>query len=437
MTEKKTRNANGRSSIYFGKDGYWHGRVTVGTKDDGTPDRRHVQRKDKDQVVEAVGKLEAERDSGNVRKIGESWTVESWLMHWLVNIAPLTTRYKTLRGYQTAVIKHLIPGLGAHKLTKIQHEPERFEKLYMKMIRSGLKPGTAHQVHRTARTAFGEARKRGKIDKNPVEIAKAPKVEEEEVEPLEADDIREVIRVALKRRNGVRFVVGLALGTRQGETLGLHWKRLDRRKRALRIRQALQRHTWRHGCSDPHACGDRYHKTKPCPKGCKRHTRECPPPCPADCTEHARWCPQREGGGLVLVDVKSKAGRRTIGVPDELFNLLLLHEAAQDAERELAGSEWHEGDWMFCQPNGKPIDPRRDLEEWKDILEEAGVREVRLHDARHTAATVLLLLGVDPRLVMEIMGWSTEAMRKRYMHVTEQLRRDVADLVNAYFWKTN
>lgn len=90
---------------------------------------------------------------------------------------------------------------------------------------------------------------------------------------------------------------------------------------------------------------------------------------------------------------------------------------------------------MFTQPTGKPIDARRDWGEWKVILREAGVRDARLHDARHTAATVLLLLGVDPRVVMEIMGWSSASMRKRYMHVTDDLRRDVADQLNGYFWK--
>ena len=59
---------------------------------------------------------------------------------------------------------------------------------------------------------------------------------------------------------------------------------------------------------------------------------------------------------------------------------------------------------MFAQPNGKPIDPRRDQYEWKSLLAEAGVREARLHDARHTAATVLLLLGVHERAVMDVMG---------------------------------
>lgn len=108
----------------------------------------------------------------------------------------------------------------------------------------------------------------------------------------------------------------------------------------------------------------------------------------------------------------------------------------QAAERERAGSEWHESDFIFTQPNGQPLDPRRDLDEWKSLLTEAGVREARLHDARHTAATTLLVLGVPDRVVMDLMGWSTHAMKKRYMHVTDEIRHDVADRLNELLWKS-
>jgi integrase len=134
------------------------------------------------------------------------------------------------------------------------------------------------------------------------------------------------------------------------------------------------------------------------------------------------------------VDVKSRAGRRGIGLPDELFDLLMAHKEMQAKEREHAGSEWHEGDWMFAQPNGKPIDPRADHAEWKALLEETGLRDARLHDARHTAATMLLLLGVPERAVMEFMGWSNTAMAKRYQHITAGIRRDVASRVGSYLW---
>lgn len=74
----------------------------------------------------------------------------------------------------------------------------------------------------------------------------------------------------------------------------------------------------------------------------------------------------------MLVDVKSSAGWRTLGLPGELLRTLLRHREQHAAEREHAGSEWHESDSIFTQQNGQPLDPRRDLDEWKELLTEAG-----------------------------------------------------------------
>jgi integrase len=428
-----TRAPNGASSIYLGADGYWHGRVVVGVKNDGSADRRHVKRKLEKDVIAGVRDLENARDAGRLRRPGHAWTVEEWLTHWVENIAQPAVRYKAYRAYRAAVYTHLIPRLGKHRLPKV--EPEHFETLYAAIIRKGRRPATAHQVHRTARTAFGEALRRGHITRNPVELAKPPRIEDDEITPFEAEEIHQLIKTALERRNGVRFVLALALGTRQGETIGLKWSRFNRDTKTLFIARQLQRRSWTHGCEDPHACGARYHKTQPCKPGCKRHRRPpCPPPCPSDCTSHARWCPKRHSGGLVDAEVKSKAGRRGISLPDELYALLEKHEVAQRLEREHAGTAWEEGGWIFTQPNGRPIRPEQDRRDWLTLLEDAGVRSARLHDARHTAATVLLLLGVPERAAMEFMGWSHSSMAKRYQHVTAVLRRDIADRLSAHFW---
>ncbi len=338
---KSSRDANLWSSIYQGEDGYWHGRVTMGVRDDGSPDRRHVMARDKATVTRKVRRLERQRDDGTVLKPGKAWTVEQWLTHWLENIAKPSVRYKPYIGYRTAVYKHLIPGLGAHRIDRVQ--PEHFERLYARMQAAGLKPGTAHQVHRTARSAFGEAYKRGHITRNPVALAKPPKVEDAEVDPFEAEEVSRVLAAALTRRNGVRFVIALALGLRQGEALGLKWSRLHQPSKTLEVRKALQRRTWQHGCDDPKTCAAPHHKTAPCPQDCKRHTRACPPPCPPGCAGHARHCPQRRDGGLVEVDVKSRAGRRGIVLPDQLYALIEQHRLAQDAEREHAGVQQRHG----------------------------------------------------------------------------------------------
>ncbi|GAB3914365.1 tyrosine-type recombinase/integrase [Kibdelosporangium lantanae] len=432
---KNSRNPNGRSSIYFSEyDQNWHGRVTVGVKDNGKPDRRHVKSKDKDKVVEAVGRLESQRDQGAVKRPGRTPTVEEWLTQWVEEIAGPNVRYKTREGYRTAVYKHLIPNLGGHRIDKV--EPEHFERLYAKMLRAGHKPGNAHQVHRTARTAFREARKRKKIMENPFDVVKAPRLEEEEVEPFEIEEIQALMEAAMVRRNGVRFVLALALGTRKGETIGFRWSRLNTKTKVLRVSKQRQRQSYEHGCADPRACAEPHHKTAPCKKPCPRKHKNCPPLCPPTCAKHARYCPQRIGG-VVEVDVKSKAGRRGIRLPDQLFELLLAHKESQDKEREIAGTAWlGEADgYVFTQPNGKPLDPRSDHNEWKELLTAADVRDARLHDARHTAATVLLLLGVPERAVMDFMGWSNSKMAQRYQHIVAALRNDIAGRLDNFLWK--
>ena len=89
---------------------------------------------------------------------------------------------------------------------------------------------------------------------------------------------------------------------------------------------------------------------------------------------------------------------------------------------------------MFANEVGRPINPSTDYHAWKALLRKAGVREGRLHDARHTAATVLLVPGVPERTVMEVMGWSSTSMATRYQHVTDPIRREVASRVGGLLW---
>ena len=88
------------------------------------------------------------------------------------------------------------------------------------------------------------------------------------------------------------------------------------------------------------------------------------------------------------------------------------------------------------ESDGKPIDPRRDYEEWRDLLKASNVRAARLHDARHTAATMLLVLKVPVRAVMDVMGWSEASMASRYMHVPDELKQEIAGQVAGLLWST-
>lgn len=252
MTEnKRTRQPNGRSSIYLGKDGKWHGRVTVGVRDDGSPDRRHVERKTRAEVTTAVRKLEKEREAKAVRKPGKAMTVKAWLTHWIENVAPLGVNDNTMVGYGVAVRKHLIPGLGAHRLDRLT--PEHIEIFYAKMQANGSKPATAHQVHRTFRTALNEAVRRGHLGKNPVQLAKAPKTGDYEAEPYTVKEVQRLLEASGRQRNSARWAVALALGLRQGEVLALKWDDVDLEGGFLVVRRSRHRPQYAHGCSAPAA----------------------------------------------------------------------------------------------------------------------------------------------------------------------------------------
>ncbi|OSC68507.1 site-specific integrase [Streptomyces sp. BF-3] len=404
MTEdkKRTRQPNGRSSIYQGKDGKWHGRVTVGTRDDGKPDRRHVERKTRAAVTAAVRELEKQRDSGAVRKAGRAWTVEAWLTHWVETIAPLAVNENTMVGYGVAVRKHLIPALGAHRLDKLG--PEHIERFYGRMQADGRRAGTIHQIHRTFRTALNEAVRRGHLTRNPVQLAKAPRLSEEEIEPYTVDEVKSLLVAADKRRNSARWAVALALGLRQGEALGLKWADVDMERGVLMVRRSRRRPRYAHGCGDP-------------------------------CGRKAGYCPQRKRINPETADTKSRAGRRVVGLPAQLADLLTAHQVKQEAERLEAGGKWADEGWLFATPDGRGTSTRTDYDDWKELLATAGVRDGRLHDARHTAATVLLILGVSERAVMGLMGWSTTAMAARYQHMVDTVRTDVARQVDGLIWK--
>jgi integrase len=91
--------------------------------------------------------------------------------------------------------------------------------------------------------------------------------------------------------------------------------------------------------------------------------------------------------------------------------------------------------YVFTSPVGEPLMPCTGYDAWKRLLVDAGVRDGRLYDARHFAATVLLILGVPERAVMKIMGWSSTAMAARYQHVTDGILSDVAERVGGLIWE--
>jgi integrase len=123
-------------------------------------------------------------------------------------------------------------------------------------------------------------------------------------------------------------------------------------------------------------------------------------------------------------------------LPGPLVDIMKAHRQAQLEERLRAGQLWEDHGLVFAGPTGRPLDPDRHTKAWNAMLAIASVRPARLHDARHTAATLLLVAGVGPRVVMDLMGWSSGSMVKRYQHVVDELKQVAAERMAATLWPT-
>ena len=130
---------------------------------------------------------------------------------------------------------------------------------------------------------------------------------------------------------------------------------------------------------------------------------------------NVKWALQRQKGkGLVLVEPKSNAGRRRMVLPEPLQRALVEHAECQQQARLEAAEAWQEQGFVFAQPDGCPIGAPSDWAAWKSLLKTAGVRDARRHDARHTAATLLLAQGVPARVAMQLLGHSQISMTMVY-----------------------
>ncbi|MFG1708687.1 tyrosine recombinase XerC [Nonomuraea sp. M3C6] len=201
---------NGRSSIYLGKDGYWHGWVTVGIKPDGSPDRRHRMAKTEAEVTQKVSELEGNRESGQVIKPGRVPTVAEWMTEYLDVICERLVASgkmapRTLADYRSKNRHWIVPLLGRHRLNRLA--PEHLDAAYTTMLAKGRSTSTVLKVHRILSRALKIAVRRGKITRNVTTLVEAPTAAETEIEPLSREEARRILDVAKTKRNGVRWSV--------------------------------------------------------------------------------------------------------------------------------------------------------------------------------------------------------------------------------------
>lgn len=466
------RSPNGSSSIYQGSDGLWHTWVHAGTKPDGTLDRRHVKRKTATAVKTAADELRERLAQGHAPTT-KIETVEQWLMHWVENIVKPRRAHKTYTAYLGLIRNYAIPHIGRWRLdgSRRRLEPEHVEAMYAAMAETEIVRGsrgkdhpptvsasTIHKMHRMLSVALKAAVRRKKASRNVCSMIDPPAFRAKKVAALTVAETQAVLEAALADEQAARWLVGMILGPRQGETLGLRWPlvHLDPPRGEepyIELESQLQRRTWRHGCSDPVACTVDRHRTQPCRppwvhgcqdasvctsqghrcprrqagRGCRRHTRPCPPLCPAGCVGHARRCPERVGGGLVEVDLKSERSIRAVALPAILVELLRRHRERQQQLFETLGREWTPEGLVFVSARGRPVDASQDHRAWEALLQRAGVDDAKLHAARHTAGTMLIASGADISVVQEVLGHTDIKTSRIYVDVAKKTQREALD----------
>ncbi len=264
--------------------------------------------------------------------------------------------------------------------------------------------------------------RRGLLTQNPVKAADTPRDRVTEIEPYTTEQMTALLRAAAGLRNAPRWTIAIALGLRQGEVLGLCWDDVDLPVKAgteatMTIRRQLQRVLWQHGCADPVHCLNR--------AGLR--------------SKRAADCLQRWGGGLKVSEPKSAAGRRTLTLPATLTAELRAHKKVQAAER-LASEVWVQGPhggWVFPDEAGGPSDPTRDWRAFKELCVMAGVPAKRLHDLRHSAATMMLASDLDLRTAGQVLGHSQLVLTARYSHILADRRSVAAARIEAALFGTD
>jgi integrase len=157
---------------------------------------------------------------------------------------------------------------------------------------------------------------------------------------------------------------------------------------------------------------------------------------PSTITEQAmlqvrRIFTRAHGNLYIEAEPKTEKSRRSIMLASFTVEALRQHRIKQLEAKLQIGAAWQEHDLVFCTSLGTPLIPNRALELFKRLLKKAGLPDMRLHDLRHSIATILLSMGVHPKVVQELLGHNQISMTMdTYSHVLPTMQRDAMGKMN-------
>jgi integrase len=312
-------------------------------------------------------------------------TVREFLLkEWLPTIRG-TVRETTYASYQGLCELHIIPRLGSLQLQKLT--AAEINGLYAHLLAAGrvqgeggLSAASVRRVHAALRRACRDAVRWGRLTSNPAACADPPKVsaEHDERSVWTAEQLQAFLVSVRGDRLFALWRLLSMTGMRRGEALGLSWDDIDMEQGSLSIRRAL-----------------------------------------VPVNGVARLC-----------EPKTRRGRRTIALDPETLAALQAHAARQADERSAAGEAWSEEGYVFVRVNGRPLQPFAVTKTFHRHVRAACLPKIRLHDLRHTYATLALATGINPRIVSGRLGHSTVALTLDvYAHVLPQQDREAAVVI--------
>jgi integrase len=371
---REKRRGHGEGSIYQAKsDGRWVAALIL-----PSGKRKYLYGKTRKEAAERLKHAMRDLDAGLDLDVGRL-TVGHYLDKWLNASVKPSVKVRTYEGYESIVRVRVAPRIGRKLLVKLTALD--LQGLYADLSASGLSARSVGHTHRCLHRAFEQAVKWGMLGRNPCHGATAPRPQHTEMKVLTPAQANAFLAATVDHPAHALYSLAITTGMRAGELLGLQWGDLDLDAGKLTVRRALQ---------------------------------------------------QQNSAGLVFVTPKSTRSRRTILLSQRAIEALRVHRDRQAFRRKQVGSDWRDLDLVFAGPIGGPTDPSWSRQVFYAALDAAGIPHVRFHDLRHTAATLLLMQGVHPKVVSDMLGHSTVGLTlDTYSHLLPAMHQQAAAAMDA------
>ena len=339
-------------------------------------------------MAQKIKELTAALDAGTYiapHKMTVGQWLDTWQNEYLANVKP-----STVSSYEATIRNHLQPGLGALRLDSLTtHDIQEFyNSLHSPSeSRNALSSKTIKNIHGILHHALEQAMYNNYIRANPSNACVIPKAIKKKAKPMNEHQIADFLKAIKGHKYENMFLVALFTGMRQGEVCGLQWECVDFDNGTILIDKQLQSL-----------------------RGKVRGDKE----------KYALF-PTKNGK------------ERTITAAPFVMDLLWKTKQAQDANRKDFGSDFLENDLVFTDEIGNRVTPQALYRAFKLVVTELNMKDVRFHDLRHSYAVVSLKSGDDVKTVQENLGHATASFTlDTYGHVTEKMRKDSADRMQAF-----